>query len=59
MVLEKLTTFRRFMRGKDILIASFACPIGAITDRDIAWRVVSTGKSPAQTSVRNATLSDL
>jgi hypothetical protein len=47
------------MRGKDILIASFTCSIGAITNRDIAWHVVVTGKSPAQTSVRNATLSDL
>jgi CBS domain-containing protein len=32
-------------------------PIGVITDRDIAWRVVATGKSPAQTSVRDAMLS--
>ena len=32
-------------------------PIGMITDRDIAWRVVATGKSPAQTSVRDAMLS--
>jgi len=24
-------------------------PIGVITDRDIAWRVVATGKSPEQT----------
>jgi CBS domain-containing protein len=34
-------------------------PIGVITDRDIAWRVVAAGKSPAQTSVRDAMLSDL
>jgi len=34
-------------------------PIGVITDRDIAWRVVATGKSPAETSVRDAMLSDL
>ena len=31
-------------------------PIGVITDRDIAWRVVTTGKSPAETSVRDAML---
>jgi len=29
-------------------------PIGVITDRDIAWRVVAAGKIPAQTSVRDA-----
>jgi CBS domain-containing protein len=29
-------------------------PIGVITDRDITWRVVATGKSPGQTSVRDA-----
>jgi len=29
-------------------------PIGVITDRDIAWRVVGAGKSPEQTSVRDA-----
>ena len=34
-------------------------PIGVIIDRDIAWRVVATGKSAAQTSVRDAMLSDL
>ena len=34
-------------------------PIGVITDRDIAWRVVATGKIPAQTSVRDAMLSEL
>ena len=34
-------------------------PIGVITDRDIAWRVVARGKSPAQTSVRDAMLSRL
>jgi CBS domain-containing protein len=34
-------------------------PIGVITDRDIAWRVVATGKSPAETSVRDAMLSCL
>ena len=34
-------------------------PIGLITDRDIAWRVVAAGKIPAQTSVRDALLSDL
>ena len=34
-------------------------PIGVITDRDIAWRVVATGKSPGQTSVRDAMLSRL
>jgi CBS domain-containing protein len=32
-------------------------PIGVITDRDIAWRVVATGKSPTETSVRDAMLS--
>ena len=26
-------------------------PIGVITDRDIAWRVVATGKSPARDAV--------
>ena len=34
-------------------------PIGVITDRDIAWRVVATEKSPTQTSVRDAMLSHL
>lgn len=34
-------------------------PIGVITDRDIAWRVVAAGKSPMQTSVRDAMLSHL
>ena len=34
-------------------------PIAVITDRDIAWRVVATGKNPAQTSVRDAMLSRL
>jgi CBS domain-containing protein len=34
-------------------------PISVITDRDIACRVVATGKSPAQTSVRDAVLSPL
>jgi CBS domain-containing protein len=34
-------------------------PIGVITDRDIAWRVVATGKSPAQTSVHDAMLTRL
>ena len=29
-------------------------PIGVITDRDITWRVVATGKSPGKTSVRDA-----
>jgi CBS domain-containing protein len=29
-------------------------PIGVITDRDIVWRVVATGNSPGQTSVRDA-----
>jgi CBS domain-containing protein len=29
-------------------------PIGVITDRDIACRVVATGKSPTQTRVRDA-----
>lgn len=32
-------------------------PIGVITDRDTAWRVVATGKSPTETSVRDAMLS--
>ena len=32
-------------------------PIGVITDRDIAWRVVATGKSPGQTSVRDVMVS--
>ena len=34
-------------------------PIGVITDRDIAWRVVAAHKSATQTSVRNALLSHL
>jgi CBS domain-containing protein len=34
-------------------------PIGVITDRDIVWRIVATGKSPAQTSVRDAMSSRL
>ena len=34
-------------------------PIGVITDRDITWRVVATGKSPGQTSVRDAMSSRL
>ena len=34
-------------------------PIGVITDRDIAWRVVAAGKSPTSTSVRDAMLSHL
>ena len=29
-------------------------PIGVITDRDITWRVVAAGKSPGQTTVRDA-----
>jgi CBS domain-containing protein len=29
-------------------------PIGVITDRDITWRVVAKGKSPSETSVRDA-----
>jgi len=33
--------------------------IVVITDRDIAWRVVAAGKSPAETSVRDAMLSCL
>lgn len=33
-------------------------PIGVITDRDIAWRVVAAGKSPAETSVHEAMSSD-
>jgi len=33
--------------------------IGVITDRDIAWRVVAAGKSPGQTSVRDAMVSRL
>ena len=34
-------------------------PIGVITDRDITWRVVATGKNPGETSVRDAMLSRL
>ena len=34
-------------------------PVGVITDRDITWRVVARGKSPGQTSVRDAMLSRL
>jgi CBS domain-containing protein len=34
-------------------------PIGVITDRDIAWRVVATGKNAGQTSVRDAMLTGL
>ena len=87
----ELATFRRFVKGKDIMIANLTCctpedtvrqaaemmvrhdcgeiaivenvenlkPIGVITDRDIVWRVVAAGKSPAQTSVRDAMLSHL
>ena len=29
-------------------------PVGVITDRDITWRVVASGKSPEETSVRDA-----
>src|SRR5262249_14879358 len=29
-------------------------PVGVITDRDITWRVVASGKNPEQTSVRDA-----
>ena len=29
-------------------------PIGVITDRGITWRVVAAGKSPRETSVRDA-----
>jgi CBS domain-containing protein len=32
-------------------------PVGVITDRDITWRVVATGKSPGETSVGDAMLS--
>jgi CBS domain-containing protein len=34
-------------------------PIGVITDRDITWRVVATGKNAEQTSVRDAMLTRL
>jgi CBS domain-containing protein len=34
-------------------------PIGLITDRDITWRVVATGKDPGQASVRDAMSSHL
>jgi len=34
-------------------------PIDVITDRDIAWRVLATGKSSGQTSVRDVMLSCL
>jgi CBS domain-containing protein len=34
-------------------------PIGVITDRDITWRVVATGKNPGETSVGDAMLSRL
>lgn len=34
-------------------------PVGVITDRDITWRVVARGKSPGETSVRDAMLSRL
>ena len=34
-------------------------PTGVITERNIAWSVVATGKSPTQTSVRDAMLSYL
>ena len=34
-------------------------PIGVITDRDIAWRVVAAGKIPAETSVHEAMVRDL
>jgi CBS domain-containing protein len=34
-------------------------PVGVITDRDITWRVVARGKSPAETSVRDAMLGRL
>ena len=29
-------------------------PIGVITDRDITWRIVATGKCPGETRVREA-----
>jgi CBS domain-containing protein len=86
---KELATIRHFVRGKDIMIASFACctpehivrqaaemmarhdcgeiavvenvenlkPIGMITDRDMALRVVAVGKSPTETSVHDAMLS--
>jgi CBS domain-containing protein len=34
-------------------------PIGVITDRDITWGVVATGKKAEQTSVRDAMLTRL
>ena len=34
-------------------------PIGVITDRDITWRVVAMGQSPAEISVGDAMLSPL
>jgi CBS domain-containing protein len=34
-------------------------PIGVITDRDITWRVVASGKSPEETSVGDAMSSPL
>ena len=34
-------------------------PTGVITERNIAWSVVATGKSPTETSVRDAMLSRL
>ncbi len=34
-------------------------PIGVITDRDITWRVVATGKNAGQTSVGDAMLTPL
>ena len=34
-------------------------PLGIITDRDITWRVVASGKRPEQTSVRDAMSSPL
>jgi hypothetical protein len=34
-------------------------PIGVITDRNIAWRVVAAGKSPTQANVRDAMLGHL
>jgi CBS domain-containing protein len=72
-IIRELTKPRGFVKDKTMMIANLACcgeiaivesvenlkPIGVITDRDIAWRVVATGKSPAETSVRDARLSDL
>jgi hypothetical protein len=56
--IREMTKVRGSVKGKDMMVESLK-PIGVITDRDITWRVVAAGKIPAQTSVRDAMLSEL